>query len=218
MKPEGLGDMTTATQKDGFLDDATCRRLHAREPAAIDAWFTQYSDALYNFAYYRVGQNREAAADVVQDTFVEAIHKIEQYDRERGTMFTWLTYLSRNHIKRARRYAERLTPISQDWEQLDATLARAYKNLATEPLPDEVLERSELTTIVQMTMSSIPTNYRQALDEYYYRKKSTRDVGISFGISEGAAKSLLHRARLAFKTAFETFVESLEYPKADART
>ena len=61
MKPEDPGEMTTTTQKDGFLDAETCSRLHAREPEAIDAWFTQYSDALYNFAYYRVGQNREAA-------------------------------------------------------------------------------------------------------------------------------------------------------------
>lgn len=210
--------MTAITQKDSYIDAATCKQLHNRDPDTIDAWFRQYSDALYNFIYYRVAQDAEVAADVVQETFLEGIRKIRRYDPERGTMFTWLTYMSRNHIKRARRNADRQVPIAEDWEQLDATLARAYKSLAIEPLPDEILQRSELTALVQATMSSIPTNYRQALNEYYYEKKSARDVGTSLGITEGAAKSLLHRARQAFKTAFETFVDSLDYPTAAART
>ena len=89
---------------------------------------------------------------LIQDGDI-ALSRIDRYEPARGTMLTWLTYLSRNHIKRARRHLAREQSAS-DWEQLDAQLVEAYKNLAEAPLPDELLAREELTALVQMTMSS----------------------------------------------------------------
>jgi RNA polymerase sigma-70 factor (ECF subfamily) len=203
----------TVEATDAFTE-ADCKQLQRRESAAIERWFQRFADPLYTFIYYRVGRDAEIAADVVQETFVHALQAIKRFNPRKGTMMTWLTYLSRNHIRKAVREARRHQSFAEDWPAIDRELLAAYQTIATEPLPDESLEREELTALVQMTMSSIPTNYRSALTLYYFDNKRTRDIATDFGISEGAAKSLLHRARLAFKTAFVSFARALEAPAA----
>jgi len=48
---------------------------------------------------------------------------------------------------------------------------RAFEQIATEPLPDELIEKAETAELVQMTLANIPANYKYVLKEYYYRLK-----------------------------------------------
>jgi len=176
-------------------------RLQNREPPAIQEWFEAFADCLYTYVFYRVDRDEQTAADVVQDTFVEALAHIDQYDPERGTMAAWLTTLSRNHITRALKARGRFAAVAQ-WKSVDADLLASFQRLATEQLPQEALEKKEIHDLVQMTLASIPGNYRKVLVLYYHRGLSLRDIASRAGKSEGAAKVLLHRARQAFKEAF----------------
>lgn len=76
---------------DILFDERDLQRLLTRDVEAVEKWFRTYSDTLYTFAYYRVGKDAEAAAEVVQETFVQALRKIENYDSQRGSMLVWLT-------------------------------------------------------------------------------------------------------------------------------
>ena len=79
--------------------------LRRREPAAVERWFLEYADALHSFVYYRVDRDQALAEDVVQETFLTALGKIESFDPRRGEMLPWLTYTARNCIRAAlRRY------------------------------------------------------------------------------------------------------------------
>jgi len=53
-------------------------------------------------------------------------------------------------------------------------------------------------------------NYQQVLTMHYIEQRPLKEIAASHGLSEGAIKSLLYRARLAFKTAFVTFADALE--------
>lgn len=79
--------------------------LISKSPDAITAWFEQYADRVYGFVYYRVGCDQNRTADVVQDTFLEALQRINEFDPNRGSMAAWLTTLSRNHMTRIMKQA-----------------------------------------------------------------------------------------------------------------
>ena len=181
-------------------------QLCARESHAIEQWFEAFADGLYTYAFYRVERDEQTAADVVQETFLEALGRIERYDPERGTMAAWLTTLSRNHIARALKAKGRLAAAGQG-QALDAELRAWFERLTTEPLPPEVLERSETKDLVQMTLASIPGNYRMVLVLRYHRGLSLRDIATRARKSEGAVKVLLHRARQAFRETFSRLVD-----------
>ena len=79
-----------------FFDNEMLEQLHTGDVEAVQGWFERYADNVYTFVYYRVGKDEQVASDVVQETFLDALTRIEQYDPERGSMEAWLTTLSRN--------------------------------------------------------------------------------------------------------------------------
>jgi RNA polymerase sigma-70 factor (ECF subfamily) len=190
--------------------DADLRQLRQRAPAAVERWFHRHANPLYTFVFYRVGRDPELAAEVVQETFLAALGKIEDYDPERGGMQPWLTFVARNCIRSALRQRSRFEGGLAEWEEIDRKLLATFRDLSAAPLPDEVLERQETAELVQMALSNIPETYRRALKQHYYLGRSLAEIARSQRTTEGAVKSLLHRARLAFKAAFETIAESLE--------
>lgn len=177
---------------------------------AVEKWFRTYSDSLYTFTYYRVGKNADVAAEVVQETFVQALRKINNYDAQRGSMLVWLTYLCKNNIRRALRCRRRHLSYEQVWRKIDHCLLQAYELIATDPLPHEILERQETAELVRMTLANIPGNYKSVLTERYYYQKALREIATSMGVSEEAVKVMLHRAREAFRVTFLKLLKSLD--------
>ena len=186
--------------------------LRNRSPQAVECWFGEHADAVYTFVFYRVGKDRELANDVVQETFLKALHKIREYDPRRGPMLAWLTYVSRNCIRRTLVAQGRHREYAEVWENIDERLAAAYRELAAAPLPDEVLIRQETTELVHEALSNLPVKYQRALKLRYYDQQPVEEIARAEGLTTGAAKALLHRARLAFKAAFETIAAALHDP------
>ncbi len=184
-----------------LFDNEILKQLQAGEAEAVQGWFERFADNVYTFVYYRVGKDEQTAADIVQETFLDALTRIEQYDPERGSMETWLTTLSRNFISRALK-AKGMASLDQLWNHIDGELRACFERLATEPLPPDVLEKKETEYLVHTTLASIPGNYRTILTLYYHRGLSLREIASRANKSEGAVKVLLHRARQAFKEAF----------------
>ena len=198
---------------DKSFDQSDIAGLLARDAEAVNKWFHAYCDTLYTFVYYRVGKDSDVAGDVVQETFLQALRKIADYDPQRSSMLVWLTFLSKNNIKKALRAKRRHISYDQGWQEIDRHLLRAYELIATEPLPDEILEREETAELVRMTLANIPGNYKAVLVERYYQQKALKEIAVSLGVSEGAVRVMLHRARNAFKAAFLRLMRSLDNPE-----
>ena len=194
------------------------RLLRARDPEAVERWFLHHADALYTFVLYRVDRERDIAADVVQETFLWALEKIDRFDERRGAMFTWLTCTARNCIRAALRCRARYRSHLALWESADQELVGACRRLAESPLPEDILERKETAALVQVTLAGLPGKYRRVLLEYYYEDRPVKEIASAQEMSVSAVKSRLHRARLAFRNAFIALLESLSDPRATEGT
>lgn len=199
-------------------DELEIGRLKRRLPEAVERWFLCHANLVYTFVFYRVGRDAELAEEVVQETFLRALQEIEEFDPRRGSMGTWLCFVARNRIRRVLRERGRYRADGMDWERIDRRLLDAYRRLDSFPLADEALERRETADLVRMTLANLPENYRDALRLHYYDRRSLEQIADLRGSTAGAVKSLLHRARLAFKAAFETLAEVLREAPPDRRT
>jgi RNA polymerase sigma factor (sigma-70 family) len=83
------------------------------------------------------------------------------------------------------------------------------RTIAAAPLPEEIVVRQETKELVGLALANMPDNYRQVLREHYFERRSLRDLANTHQTTEGAIKSLLHRARLAFKTGFLAIADAL---------
>lgn len=80
--------------------------LKQRIQAAFGYLYDNYSGALYN-VIFSILQDRELANDALQEVFIKIWRQIDQYDAQKGRLFTWMVNISRNasiDIMRSRNY------------------------------------------------------------------------------------------------------------------
>jgi RNA polymerase sigma-70 factor (ECF subfamily) len=160
----------------------------------IDAYgkiVNRYRIRLYNFIFRFVG-DRETAEDIVQETFLRAFRKRQEY-RAIANFSTWLFTiagnLAKSELRRRKRW--RLFSLHKD-EAFDTGLDLPDESYR----PDTVTESSIADVQIQQAILSLSANYRQVI--------LLRDVeGLSYQeISEivvcpvGTVKSRVNRARL----------------------
>ncbi|HEV7556611.1 MAG TPA: sigma-70 family RNA polymerase sigma factor [Kofleriaceae bacterium] len=181
---------------------AELRTAQAGDKDAIGRFYDAHVDGLYTFVFYRVGRDAALAEDVVQETFATALGRRADYDAARGSVASWLAVLSRNVIRDHLRAHRRGDELAQTWERIDATLSQTFAAMAERPLPGEVLERAETRDLVHMAVANLPEQYRNALTRKYVDGESLETLAGELGISIDATKSLLARARRAFRDTF----------------
>lgn len=174
------------------------------EEAAVARFYDDNVDGLYSFVFHRVGQDRALAEDVVQETFTRALAELDRFDPERGGVLAWLCTLSRNAIRDHLREHRRGDELTRMWQRIDESLAQVFEALDREPLSDEIIARAETRDLVNATIANLPDRYRTVLEHKYVRGDSVEALARELDVSEDAAKSLLARARRAFRDAFQT--------------
>ncbi len=182
---------------------------------ALDAFYDAHVEGLYAFVFYRVGRDAALAEEVVQDTFLRALDGLDAFDAERGSILSWLCVLSRNVIRRHLTAAKRSQELLAMWDRIDDTLAQVFDALASTPMSDEIIERNETRDLVNMTVAHLPENYRLALERKYVAGDSLRDLARRLELTEDAAKSLLARARRAFRATFATLSQDAFGPQIE---
>ena len=184
------------------------RRLCRREREEVVRWFDSYADPVYGFIFYRVGRDADLAGDVAQETFVTALETIDRFDHARGDMFPWLTYIARNCIRKALRRRSKDRGLPEFWETVDHRLSETLAEQVTNRIPEGLLEQKETAELVRMALTHLPLRYQVALQRRYFEDLSLHEMAALEKSSEGAMKALLHRARQAFRDAFETIATS----------
>lgn len=144
--------------------------------------YRHYSDALYGMIF-RVVQSREAAEEVLQDTFVKIWKYAPQYDASKGRLFTWFANIARNAaIDKLRSATYRK---GQKTEQFDNLVNSEKLGSETNQLVD-----SGLRTIID----SLDEKYRKLIDLVYFQGYSQREIEKEFSIPLGTVKTRLRTA------------------------
>ncbi len=189
------------------------RKLLAKAAAgserALERLYDAHVDGLYAFAFYRVGRDAALAEDVVQETFTVALDRIDDFEPRRGSLQSWLCTLSRNVIRDQLRAHRRSAELAAMWERIDQSLAQIFESLDRTPLTDEIIARAETRDMVNMTIAHLPETYRDVLERKYIHGESLAALARDLHMSKEAAKSLLARARRAFRETFSTMTQQM---------
>jgi RNA polymerase sigma-70 factor, ECF subfamily len=184
-------------------DRELVRRMLAGDGGAFGRFFDATYPALYRFALARLGGNRDGAADVAQAVICQAIRKLGTY-RGEAALLAWLYTFARHELYRhVRRDGGRLpVDLSEDDPEISAAL-ESLRAASGDDL-DTQLDRHKVAALVQRALGHLPIHYANALEWKYIDELPVQEIGGRLGISVKAAESLLTRARLAFREAFQT--------------
>lgn len=134
--------------------------------------------------------------EILQDTFLSAFDSLPLY-RGESSVSTWLISIARHEVadfyrkKYVRRTIEMTAPL--------------FENMVSEMLsPEFDFEKKKIEKRFFSTYRSLSTQYQDVLSYRYERSMSVKEIAERMEISFKATESLLFRARLAFREAYES--------------
>ena len=151
----------------------------------------RYHGRLYNFIYRFVG-DRETAEDIVQETFLRAFRKRDEY-RAIANFSTWLFTIAGNLAKSELRRRKRWRMISAERDEETDTGMELPDESAR---PDKVAESSIADVQIQNAINSLPNNYRQVILLRDVEGMSYQEISEIVDCPVGTVKSRVNRARL----------------------
>jgi RNA polymerase sigma-70 factor, ECF subfamily len=183
------------------VDRAMARRILGGDEAAFRELFDRFFPRLYRFALVRVGGDAQAAQDIVQQTFCNAIERLDSY-RGEAALYTWFCQICRNvvadHFRRSGRGAGRVV-LLEDQPNARAILESLAAPAADEP--DAGVLREQVHRIVEATLDALPGRYGDALEWKYIDGLSVQEIADRLRLGPKATESLLTRARESFREA-----------------
>ena len=150
-----------------------------------------HTDALYRFAV-SITRDRELAADLVQDTFIRAIERADQY-RGDAPVRAWLRRILHNlAVDRARRASHEVVveQVEERWMEDSYTVD-----------PGSLAERTETREELEDALARLPFIYRTVVVLHDIEGWKVREIAELQDIGLPAAKQRLRRGRMALVTA-----------------
>ena len=188
-------------------EETLLKAFHSDDPStALSVLFERYADSIYRLA---LGLLREplAAEDVVQETFLSAITHRHQFEG-RSKLSTWLYRIAYNASRdKLRKKTEEFLPeeeaVDDDYQNIPMPKSMIEWNWS----PEEMLTNNEAKNEVKKAIQSLPQSLKAVFLLRDIEELSTEETAEALGLSIGAVKVRLHRARLALREQLSTYFE-----------
>jgi len=181
------------SEKDEF---ATWAAALGNDSDAFVAIFDLHRDRVYHHVL-RMTANVHDAEDVTAAVFLELWRRRKSVRVVDGSVLPWLlvtaTNLARNLARGLRRY-----------RALIAALPRSDDARSAEDVASERLEEVRIAAEVREALDTLTPSDAALLSLTMFEDFSTTQAAAALGISDGAARTRLHRARIRMASALET--------------
>jgi len=170
----------------------------------ISSWVTQYGDELYRYALARVG-TRELAEDLVQETFLAAVAKIETF-RGEGPPVGWLKTILKNKLLdliKSRPFQETATDFSDFFNEWGIWKDPYSKWFEWHETPLSALEAEDFHSVLRLCLSKLPLKQRMVIGLRAFDGMCTEDICKELEISSSNEWILTYRARLGLRECLE---------------
>ena len=168
--------------KDNPAEAALIDGIIQRDSKAIAKLYDMYSPALYG-VILRILKDENLSQDTLQEVFLKVWKKIDQYDRSRGRLFTWLLNIARNTA-------------------LDVTRSGSYKAGQKVTSLDQPSLRTKGVEIavehigLREVVDKLTPEHKQLIDLIYFGGFTQQEASDELGLPLGTVKS---RVRAALK-------------------
>ena len=158
------------------------RRAQEYDEPAVEALYQKYYPKIYNYGFMQMG-DAQAAEDLASDVMLKMIESMHKYTF-RGLPFgAWVFRIARNRLIDLHRRRRRRGEVD-----LSGSLSSALAS--PHALAERALERGQ----IQIALKHLTDEQRQVIVLKFIQGFDNRSIGKIMGRSEGAIKSLQHRA------------------------
>ena len=179
--------MSTQVQhitKESTVEEQIICLLNDGDKASLRLIFDHYGNVLYNIIL-RVVKHEALAQDVLQEALLKVWKNAHTYNREKGSLFTWLTRISRNAaIDKTR---------TKDFRQTETSNAAVdIVSISETKASDNQIEQMYLKQVLEQ----LPVVQKQLIDMAYFQGYTQKEISDKLEMPLGTVKT---RIRLATK-------------------
>lgn len=181
------------------------RRLCKGDEDAFLEFYRRHQGGLYRYVAHMAGRP-EAAADIVQETFLTLIRHAGKFDEEKGAPAAFLYGIARNHVRKLQEKEGRYVRLadeagnshSGEWSgEFGHTNGNGHSSANSgkaETILDG-LERAEIVGLLRDAVLTLPDHYREPVTLCDLEGRSYSEAAILLGCPVGTVRSRLNRAR-----------------------
>lgn len=163
---------------------------------ALKKLYNRFNRILFGMIV-KILRDREEAEDLLQEVFVQAWNRSDQYDEDRGSVYTFLATMARN-------------------KAIDKTRSRAFKNRQKDnyiinddeysfdlsedhPNPEEKIELTERAITVRRALARLDEKERQVLYISYFHGLSQSEISEKIDIPLGTVKYRMRQGMIKLR-------------------
>jgi RNA polymerase sigma-70 factor (ECF subfamily) len=177
-----------------FSDQEVLTKASNGDQEAFGVLYERYIGRIYNYIYYRTGNQRDAE-DLTARVFLRAMRHITNY-QDRGLPFSaWLYRIAHNLVANWHRDNSRKKEIT-----LDDTVSIRYRG----DLPEGSILKNEEADYIHRLIRGLSPERQQLIILKFVEELPNAEIGLIMGRTEGAIKSLYHRTLIALRKTYQT--------------
>ncbi len=165
--------------------------LRLRTNKSYDYLYMHYRGALYNVILQLI-QDKETAADVLQEVFTTVWQQIDKYDENKGRLFTWLVRLTRNAA--INKLRSKVYKSQAKNENLDNYVTSIEEN---NPALDTVNRIG-----LRKQVHQLREDYKNVIELSFYNGFTQEEIAKALNIPIGTVKTRLRNALLELRKQF----------------
>jgi len=172
-----------------YSEQELVSQLLQQNDQAFSYLYDNYSPALFG-VISQIISNREVAADVLQDVFVNIWKKISLYDASKGRLFTWMLNIARNAAidkLRSRSYQDSLKnqPLTENVNTITA-------NSVVNPQQNDIGLKKQV--------GKLKEEYRVLIDLSYFQGFTHEEIAKILNLPLGTVKTRIRSALTQLRT------------------
>ena len=171
--------------------DELLERARRREPDALGRLVDLYAARVYGLLVRLTG-DRDAAEDLLQETFLRVCRMISEYQHD-GRFESWLMRIAAN-LARDRARLRRRRGITGSLDDAGPRGGEGESAAGPSPRPDEALAAAEAGARLEAALAQLSDPEREILVLRHYADLPFREIADLLGVPLGTALARAHRA------------------------
>ena len=172
------------------------KQIQRGNQSAFEEFYKLTSPKAY-FIALKITQNEHDAEDILQESYIKALEKINEIDTSQNVN-SWFLKIVSNKSKDLLKSKNRLI-----FEGEEETIFEEIPEDKTEFSPEENLNQEELRLEVMAAIDELTAEKRACIMMMYFGDMSVKEIAESIEVPESTVKNRLHTARKDLKTKFE---------------
>ncbi len=179
-------------------DSDLVQRVRHGDEAAYELVMRRFNQRMFRVARSIVTDDSEAE-DVVQESYLRAFLKIDQFDGPSG-LGAWLARIAANEALGRLRRRKRVVFLEDHLRETDEARKTPYSDSAApmtspEPDPERLAANGELGRLLESAVDQLPDQYRSVFMLRAVEGMSVAETAASLSLRQETVKTRFHRAR-----------------------